>query len=137
MSDGVIRIVNSDEAATLRGLLTRLSGDAALSYSGQSASTPPAHPTPRACSVDDCDSDRPQPIANHGEVPESVISPAWMARPYWVDPPSGWRYGFPRLYDPAADGNMTEWMVANGYPQHLADKNLPCTFTAATDSELD
>jgi hypothetical protein len=98
----------SQIAATLRGLLERVSGNAALSYSGQPASTPPADATPGECSV----------------------PPEWTSRPYWVDPPGGWRYGFPRLYDPAADGDMTAWMIANGYPEHLARQDLPCTFTA-------
>ncbi|MBM4013023.1 MAG: hypothetical protein FJ286_16940 [Planctomycetes bacterium] len=57
--------------------------------------------------------------------------PEWMTRPYWVDPPQGWRYGFPRLYDPAKDGDMTAWLIAHGYPEHLANKGLACTFTAA------
>ena len=68
--------------------------------------------------------------------PERDIPPAWLQRPYWVDPPSGWLYGFPRLYDPASDGDMTEWMIRNGYPEHLARQNLPCTFTAASDDKL-
>jgi len=34
----------------------------------------------------------------------------------WVDPPAGWRYGFPKKYD-TKDGDMQEWLVANGYPQ--------------------
>ena len=67
---------------------------------------------------------------------ETDIPPAWQARPYWVDPPSGWLYGFPRLYDPASDGDMTAWMIAHGYPEHLARQNLPCTFTQASDEEL-
>jgi hypothetical protein len=57
----------------------------------------------------------------------------WTSRPYWVDPPSGWRYGFPRLYDPATDGDMVEWMIANGYPETLARQGLACTFTAQTE----
>ena len=35
----------------------------------------------------------------------------------WIDPPSGWKYGFPRVFDTEKDGNMHEWLVANGYPQ--------------------
>ena len=66
---------------------------------------------------------------------ECAIAPAWMARPFWVDPASGWEYGFPKLYDPAQDGDLNAWLVANGYPQHLADQNLPCTFTAQIDSQ--
>jgi calcineurin-like phosphoesterase family protein len=56
--------------------------------------------------------------------------PAWMGQPYWVDPPSGWRYGFPKLYDPAKDGNVTEWMIRSGYPESLARQGLPCTMTS-------
>lgn len=67
------------------------------------------------------------------EVPQPSPKPEWMSRPCWVDPPSGWRYGFPKLYDPAKDGPMREWLVKSGYPKALADKNLPCTFTAATE----
>ena len=34
----------------------------------------------------------------------------------WVDPPEGWRYGFPAIYDPDADGQLSEWIVRKGYP---------------------
>jgi hypothetical protein len=34
----------------------------------------------------------------------------------WVDPPEGWKYGFPAIYDPNADGQMSEWIVKKGYP---------------------
>ena len=64
----------------------------------------------------------------------AMLRPAWMQRPYWVDPHSGWRYGFPKLYDPAKDGNVTEWMIANGYPESLARKGLPCTMTAQEEN---
>ena len=66
--------------------------------------------------------------------PEPAIPPAWLSRPYWVDPAGGHRYGFPRLYDPSQDGDMTEWLIANGYPESLAMQELACTFTACTDS---
>jgi len=69
-------------------------------------------------------------------VPQPSPTPAWMGKPYWVDPPSGWRYGFPRLYHPDVDGPMKEWLVKNGYPKALADKNLSCTFTAATQEDV-
>lgn len=58
-------------------------------------------------------------------------SPEWLKKPLWVDPPSGWRYGFPKLYVPEQDGDMIEWMIRNGYPEKLARQGLPCTFTAA------
>jgi hypothetical protein len=34
----------------------------------------------------------------------------------WVDPPEGWKYGFPAIYDPDTDGQMREWIVRKGYP---------------------
>jgi len=34
----------------------------------------------------------------------------------WVDPPEGWKYGFPAIYDPDTDGQMSEWIVRKGYP---------------------
>ena len=84
------------------------------------------------------ESDRPQPIECTPEplsTPgEGTVLPEWTSKPYWVDPPEGWRYGFPRLYDPAAEGDMTEWMIRNGYPERLARQGLPCTFTACTES---
>lgn len=36
--------------------------------------------------------------------------------PRMVDPPSGWRYGFPKLYDPACGLSMEEWLTKEGYP---------------------
>ena len=93
-------------AATLRGLLERLSPDRPKAIAAAPTTTPP----------------------------EPAIPPAWLARPYWVDPAGGHRYGFPRLYDPATDGDMTAWLIANGYPESLAMQELACTFTACTDS---
>jgi hypothetical protein len=34
----------------------------------------------------------------------------------WVDPPEGWKFGFPAIYDPNTDGQMSEWIVRKGYP---------------------
>lgn len=33
-----------------------------------------------------------------------------------IDPPTGWRYGFPRPYDETTDGPMREFLLAHGYP---------------------
>jgi hypothetical protein len=41
------------------------------------------------------------------------------AQKIWVDPPSGWKYGFPKVYDPASDGDIMEWIVRCGYPEPL------------------
>lgn len=82
------------------------------------------------------ESDRPKPIATPDPLStpaECTVPPEWTSRPYYVDPPEGWRWGFPRLYDPATDGDMTEWMIRNGYPERLARQGLPCTFTACTE----
>jgi hypothetical protein len=105
-------------AVTLRGLLERMQPD-----------------RPKAIAT--AESDSPQPIAT----PQPSCTPAgctvppeWTSKPYWVDPPRGWRYGFPRLYDPATDGDMTEWMVRCGYPAKLARQGVVCTFTACTEA---
>ncbi len=37
----------------------------------------------------------------------------------WVDPPSGWKYGFPKVWN--GEGNMTEWLLDEGYPQKEID----------------
>ena len=34
----------------------------------------------------------------------------------WVDPPSGWRYGFPKIYK--KDRPIQQWLIDNGYPEH-------------------
>ena len=39
----------------------------------------------------------------------------------WIDPPSGWQYGFPKLYDVDKDGDITTWLIREGLPAALAD----------------
>lgn len=34
----------------------------------------------------------------------------------WIDPPSGWKYGFPKIYDNQNDGPLEVWLKDNGYP---------------------
>ena len=34
----------------------------------------------------------------------------------WVDPPEGWKFGFPAIYDPGNDGQMSDWIISKGYP---------------------
>lgn len=35
---------------------------------------------------------------------------------FWVDPPQGYLYGFPKVYDSDLDPEVSEWLVSNGYP---------------------
>lgn len=85
--------------------------------------------------VANCDCPGPDNTQKPDTAPSKCsVVPEWMSRPFWVDPPQGWRYGFPKLYVPAKGGDMTEWMIRNGYPETLARKGLPCTFTATDHS---
>jgi hypothetical protein len=38
-----------------------------------------------------------------------------IGRQYLVDPPAGWRYGFPKLYDP--DKGLEEMLREAKYPE--------------------
>tara|TARA_R110000868_G_scaffold116408_2_gene309990 strand:- start:302 stop:496 length:195 start_codon:yes stop_codon:yes gene_type:complete len=40
-------------------------------------------------------------------------------RKIWIDPPAGWRYGFPKQWDQT--GNFNEWLISEGYPQREID----------------
>ena len=35
----------------------------------------------------------------------------------WVDPSEGWRWGFPKIWEPEKDGNLRAWLIRNGYPE--------------------
>lgn len=36
---------------------------------------------------------------------------------FYVDPPSGWQYGFPAVYDASKHGTIQEFLIAKGYPK--------------------
>jgi len=36
---------------------------------------------------------------------------------YFVDPPSGWLYGFPKVWDSTNDSPVDEWLIEQGYPE--------------------
>lgn len=38
-----------------------------------------------------------------------------------VDPPGGWRYGFPLPYAPDEGESLRDWLVRMGYPEQEAD----------------
>jgi hypothetical protein len=35
----------------------------------------------------------------------------------YIDPPSGWKYGFPKKLPEPPPMNVGAWLVENGYPQ--------------------
>jgi len=47
-----------------------------------------------------------------------------------IDPPSGWRYGFPKVLPDDVE-NVLEWLVSEGYPQFEIDacgKHFYCRY---------
>ena len=47
----------------------------------------------------------------------------------YIDPPSGLMYGFPKALPEDFEGNLSDWLVENGYPQEEVDKwigGVPC-----------
>lgn len=57
-----------------------------------------------------------------------------------IDPPSGWRYGFPkRLPDPSPT-DVVQWLIDNGYPEALVNqfegRNVPCWYSEINDEVL-
>ena len=38
-----------------------------------------------------------------------------------IDPPSGWKYGFPKPIPEDRRYDSLTWLVEQGYPQHLID----------------
>lgn len=39
-----------------------------------------------------------------------------MSTEVLYDPPSGWRYGFPRLYQPGTKETVEQTLIRDGYP---------------------
>jgi len=44
-----------------------------------------------------------------------------MSKRTMIDPPSGWKYGFPKVLPDAQKNRTLEWLVENGYPQKEID----------------
>jgi len=36
-----------------------------------------------------------------------------------IDPPSGWKFGFPKIVPDPAPADMVAWIVEQGYPEDL------------------
>lgn len=44
-----------------------------------------------------------------------------FAKNKMIDPPSGWRYGFPKIYSPKKGETMKDFLLNNGYPAEHVD----------------
>ena len=54
-----------------------------------------------------------------------------------IDPPSGWRYGFPKIMPLEARTRTLEWLVENGYPQHEIDNMKEHFYCRYWEQEFD
>lgn len=68
--------------------------------------------------------------------PVDLVS-SWMeADELMVDPPSGWRYGFPKVWNRKTHPDMVAWLIENGYPAKKAnDRNLIYRFMSVPQKE--
>ena len=41
---------------------------------------------------------------------------------YWVNPPHGDQYGFPKVWDKGQQPDWEKWIVSQGYPSCLLNK---------------
>ena len=41
---------------------------------------------------------------------------------HMIDPPDGWKYGFPKAVPNPAPEDMMAWLVSEGYPQKEIDR---------------
>jgi hypothetical protein len=44
-----------------------------------------------------------------------------MAKVLMIDPPNGWKYGFPKPLTLNGEQTVIEWLVENGYPKQLIE----------------
>ena len=57
---------------------------------------------------------------------------------YWIDPPSGWAYGFPKIYNARLDGSINDWLLYNGYPDTYINEDwFHVRMWNATEEEVD
>ena len=42
-----------------------------------------------------------------------------MAKVTYIDPPEGWKYGFPKPIPSDGTINLSEWLFGEGYPNDL------------------
>jgi len=55
-----------------------------------------------------------------------------------IDPPEGWKYGFPKEWD-GEDMELQDWLVNNGYPDALIDRDTLayCRFIEKPETDND
>lgn len=56
----------------------------------------------------------------------------------WCDPPSGWKFGFPKIYDRNEYPDFYKWIVEEGYPQSEIDSydgQFYCRFWEVDEGE--
>jgi hypothetical protein len=57
-----------------------------------------------------------------------------------IDPPSGWKYGFPKPIPEDRRYDSLTWLVEEGYPQHLIDdlgEHFFCRYWEVEDETID
>jgi hypothetical protein len=54
---------------------------------------------------------------------------------HWVDPPEGWKYGFPKIWDKSKDSDWETWLTKNGYPRDLINQIPYVRMWKAKDDE--
>jgi hypothetical protein len=58
----------------------------------------------------------------------------------YVDPPSGWQYNFPKIWDKEKYPDFNQWLVDNGYPKSLIEKladRFICRFWQPDPEEIE
>ena len=57
-----------------------------------------------------------------------------MTRKTYIDPPSGWKYGFPKEL-PEGIEDLRAWLIENGYPEKDVELALKWSRFIVEDSE--
>lgn len=52
----------------------------------------------------------------------------------WIDPPFGWKYGFPKIWDKTTDPDLGKWLTKEGYPPH-GELNMVRTWPVEEDED--
>ena len=45
----------------------------------------------------------------------------------WYDPPSGWQFGFPKVYKPLDGESLADTLRRDGYPERFMDLAMRAT----------